>query len=129
HPRTSPTQLFISLPTTPPGSPGLSSTSLAGRSWSRRPAARSAASSVNGEHFLCFAHAPQRVPTHRQQWLSHSLRGLHERGNQYWLPQHFAQSLEARCFIHGGADDREVEAVGGAYFSGRDFPPGARGVQ
>jgi hypothetical protein len=38
----------------------------------------SAPSSVNGEHFLCFAHASQRVPTHRQQWLSHSLRGLHE---------------------------------------------------
>jgi hypothetical protein len=38
----------------------------------------SAPSSVNGEHFLCFAHASQRVPTRRQQWLSHSLRGLHE---------------------------------------------------
>ncbi len=37
-----------------------------------------APSSVNGEHFLRFAHTCQRVPTHRQQLLSHSLHGLHE---------------------------------------------------
>jgi hypothetical protein len=48
------------------GSPALPWTP-AGRSWSERRAALSATSSVNGEHFLCFAHAPQRVPTHRQQ--------------------------------------------------------------
>src|SRR5215510_8304760 len=70
----------------------------------------SAPSSVNGEHFLRFAHAPQRVPTHRQQLLSHSLRGLHERlGNQDWPPQLFTQSFEARRLIHSGTDNREVE--------------------
>jgi hypothetical protein len=34
---------------------------------------------LNGENLPCFAHAPQRVPTHRQQLPSHPLRGLHER--------------------------------------------------
>jgi hypothetical protein len=77
-----------------------------------------------------FAHTPQRVPTHRQQSLSHSLRGLHERlGNQYWLPQHLAQSLEARRLVHGGADHREVEAVGGAYVAVRDIASVQRDVQ
>jgi Activator of Hsp90 ATPase homolog 1-like protein len=47
-----------------------------------------AASTVNGEHFLCFAHASQRVPTHRGQLLLHALHGLYERlGKQNWLPQ------------------------------------------
>ena len=34
---------------------------------------------LNGEYLPCFAHAPQRVPTHRQQLPSHPVRGLHER--------------------------------------------------
>src|SRR5262249_35080428 len=45
-----------------------------------------AASTVNREHFLGLSHAPERVPTHRQQLLAHALRGLRERlGNQDWL--------------------------------------------
>src|SRR5262249_50248597 len=89
-----------------------------------------APSSVNGEHLLWFAHAPERVPTHRRQLLSRSLRGLHERrGNQDWLPQLFAQSLEARSLIHGRADYCEVEAVGGAYVAVRDFASMQRNVQ
>src|SRR5262249_24025361 len=73
-------------------------------------------SGVNGEHVLGFAHAPQRVPTDRQQLIAHSLRGLRERvGDQDWLAQRFAQSLQARRLIHGGADDGEVEAVRSPY--------------
>ena len=103
--------------------------SLAGRSWSKRHAALSAPSSANGEHVLWLAHAPQRVPTHRQQLISHSLRGLHERlGNQDWRPQLFAQSFQARRLIHSGTDNREVEAVGGAYVAVGDFAGVQRNV-
>src|SRR5215467_12234714 len=112
------------------GSPALPWTSLAARSWSKRHAALSAPSSANGEHVLWFAHAPQRVPTHRRQLIAHSLRGLRERvGDQDWLAQHFAQSLEARRLIHGGADDREVEAVGSPYVAVGYFTGVQRNVQ
>ena len=41
----------------------------------------------------------------------------------------FAQSLEARRLIHGGADHREVETVRGAYVAVRDLPSVQRNVQ
>src|SRR5262249_18954853 len=124
------TRRSISRPMMQRGSPALPWMSLAGESWSEPHAALSAPSSANGELLLWLAHAPERVPTHRRQLLSRSLRGLRERlGDQDWLAQHFAQSLEARRLIHGGADHREVEAVGGAYVAVRDFASVQRNVQ
>src|SRR5262249_62429913 len=83
---------------------------------------------LDGEHFLGFAHASERMPTHRQQWLLHALRCLRERvGNQDWLSQHFAQSLEARRLIHGGGGKPEDEGGGGGPFVGRGSSPPARG--
>ena len=41
----------------------------------------------------------------------------------------FAQSLEARHLIHGGADHCEVETVRGAYVAVRDLPSVQRNVQ
>ena len=130
HPRMSHRRRSISLPMMQRGSRALPWMSLAGRSWSKRHAALSAPSSANGEHVLWLAHAPQRVPTHRQQLISHSLRGLHERlGNQDWRPQLFAQSFQAGRLIHSGTDNREVEAVGGAYVAVGVFAGVQRNVQ
>src|SRR5262249_62224961 len=114
----------FSLPMTQRGSPALPWTSLAARSWSKRHAALSAPSSANGEHVLGFAHAPERVPTHRQQLIAHSLRGLRERvGDQDWLAQHLAQSLEARRLIHGGGARRGVAAGRGGPVLPPPFSP------